>query len=203
MFKLPELGYSYDALEPFIDARTMEIHYSKHHGTYVEKLNKALEGHENLLQKSIEDLLQNINEVPSDIRQAVINNGGGHANHSFFWEILKINNGEGPKGELLDAINEKFGSFDEFKKQFTEKAMNVFGSGWAFLMINKDKELELSRQSFQNSPLMEGNIPVMGIDVWEHAYYLKYQNRRAEYVEAFWNVISWQRVEENFQKAIS
>ena len=203
MYSLPELGYDYASLEPFIDAQTMEIHYTKHHATYVEKLNKALEGKDDLLQKSIEELLININDVPEDIRQAVINNGGGHANHTFFWEILKLNNGETPKGDLLEAINNKFGSLEEFKLKFNDKALTLFGSGWVFLVVNKDKELELTRQSFQNSPLMDGNIPVLGLDVWEHAYYLKYQNRRAEYVEAFWNVINWQKVEENFKKANS
>lgn len=203
MHSLPELGYEYASLEPFIDAQTMEIHYTKHHGTYVEKLNKALEGQEDLARKSIEDLLRDIDEVPENIRQAVINNGGGHANHSFFWEILKVNNGEGPKTELLEAINKEFGSFDEFKIKFNDKALTLFGSGWAFLIVNKDKKLELTRQSFQNSPLMDGNTPVLGLDVWEHAYYLKYQNRRAEYVDAFWSVINWEKAEENFKKALS
>lgn len=201
MFSLPELGYEYASLEPHIDARTMEIHYSKHHAAYVEKLNKALEGRDDLLKKSIEDILKNINDVPEDIRQAVINNGGGHVNHTFFWEILKVNNGEEPRGEFLETINKKFGSFDEFKAQFNDKALTIFGSGWAFLVVNKDKELELTRQSFQNSPLMDGNIPVLGIDVWEHAYYLKYQNKRPEYVEAFWNVVNWEKVSENFTYA--
>ena len=199
-FELPELPYAFDALEPYIDAATMKIHHTKHHQGYVGNLNKALEGHEDLLGKSIDDLLRNINDVPEDIRQAVINNGGGHANHSLFWEIMKKDGGGEPSGEIAEAINKKFGTFDEFKSEFSEKAGSVFGSGWAFLVINKNHELEITRQSFQNSPLMDGNTPILGLDVWEHAYYLHYQNRRPEYIEAFWNVVNWDRASELFLK---
>lgn len=200
MFKLPDLEYGYDALEPHIDAQTMEIHHTKHHATYVEKLNTALEGHSDLQNLSIEDLLGSINSVPEDIRQAVINHGGGHANHSLFWNILSKDGGD-PDGELLEAINNNFGSLEEFKKQFSEKALSVFGSGWVFLIITPEKSLKIKRQSFQNSPLMDGNTPILALDVWEHAYYLKYQNRRVEYVEAFWNIVNWSRVKELFLSA--
>lgn len=199
-FELPKLPYEYSALEPNIDARTMEIHHSKHHQGYVDKLNKALEGHPDLASKKIEELLQNINDVPEDIRQNVINNGGGHANHSLFWEIMSPGGGGAPTGDLSNEINKTFGSFDNFKKQFTEKASGVFGSGWAFLLVDKDKNLSIKRHSFQNSPLMHGNTPILGIDVWEHAYYLKYQNRRPEYIEAWWNVVNWEKVNELFLK---
>ncbi len=203
-FELPKLPYAHNALEPYIDALTMQIHHTKHHQAYVDNLNKALEGHDELLILPIEDLLKSITKVPEGKRQAVINHGGGHANHSFFWTILTAPSTNAqdlrPTGELAEAITKTFGNFDEFKTKFTEKAMAVFGSGWAFLVINKDKKLELTRQSFQNSPLMHGNTPILGIDVWEHAYYLKYQNRRNEYVEAFWNVINWQKVQEIYSK---
>jgi Fe-Mn family superoxide dismutase len=197
-FELPKLPYTYDALEPHIDALTMEIHHSKHHAGYVDKLNAALEGNPELQKKSVEDLLKNIEEVPAEIRQAVINHGGGHANHTFFWEIMSPNGGGEPKGELAEAIAETFGNFEEFKKQFTEKAMGVFGSGWAFLVINKGGKLEITRQSFQNSPLMYGNKPILGIDVWEHAYYIKHQNRRPEYITAWWNVVNWDKASQLF-----
>jgi len=197
-FELPKLPYTYDALEPHIDALTMEIHHSKHHAGYVDKLNAALEGNPELQKKSVEDLLKNIEEVPAEIRQAVINHGGGHANHTFFWEIMSPNGGGEPKGELAEAIAETFGNFEEFKKQFTEKAMGVFGSGWAFLAINKGGKLEITRQSFQNSPLMYGNKPILGIDVWEHAYYIKHQNKRPEYITAWWNVVNWDKASQLF-----
>lgn len=190
-FELPSLSFDYNALEPYIDEETMRIHYTKHHQGYVDKLNAALEGKPELQGKTIEELLGQIDSVPSGIRQAVINNGGGHANHSFFWRILSPNSGKRPEGELGEAINRTFGSFEDFKKQFSEKAMGVFGSGWAFLIVTPEKKLSLKRHSFQNSPLMGGNTPILGLDVWEHAYYLKYQNRRAEYIEAFWNVVNW------------
>lgn len=205
MYQLPKLAYLYDALEPHIDARTMEIHHTKHHQAYIDKLNLALEKYPELQKKTIEELLGDISAVPEDIRQTVINNGGGHANHSFFWTILRPSEaaGEGglaPSGELATAIDKTFGSFEEFKTKFTDKAMGVFGSGWAFL-IKTNEGLALKRHSFQNSPLMNGNIPLLGLDVWEHAYYLKYQNRRAEYVEAFWNIVSWKKVSELFLAA--
>lgn len=196
-FELPDLPYAYNALEPYIDEATMHLHHDKHHGGYVEKLNKALEGEDSLLQMSIKEILGNISKVPDKAKQNVINNGGGHANHSFFWEIMGPNTGGRPEGKLSEAINGSFGSFEDFKEKFTEKAMGVFGSGWAFLII-KDGKLALKRHSFQNSPYMHGNTPILGLDVWEHAYYLKYQNKRAEYVEAWWNVVNWAKVGENF-----
>lgn len=200
--QLPDLPYDYSALEPYIDARTMEIHHTKHHQGYVDKLNTALEGHEELQKKSVEELLREIEVVPEDIRQAIINHGGGHANHSLFWEIISPDGGGEPAGELAEAIKSTFGSFEEFRKLFTEKATTLFGSGWAFLVINKNKELELTRQSFQNSPLMDGNTPILGLDVWEHAYYLKYQNRRPEYIDAFWNIVNWEEVLRRYQKTL-
>jgi Fe-Mn family superoxide dismutase len=199
MHQLPDLPYDYDALEPHIDARTMEIHHGKHHQGYIDKLNKALESHEELAAKSIEDLLTNIDEVPEDIRQAVINNGGGHANHSLFWEVMGPDSGSAPKGELLEAINKTFGSFEDFQDEFSTKAANVFGSGWVFLIVDGSGKLSIKRHSFQNSPLMSGNTGILGLDVWEHAYYLKYQNKRAAYIEAWWNVVDWGKVNELFK----
>lgn len=199
-FELPDLPYAKDALEPYIDTQTMELHHDKHHAAYVANLNKALEGHNDLLNLDIVKLLQNIDSVPEEIRQAVINNGGGHANHSLFWRTMMQNGGGLPSGKLLEAIEKQFGTFDDFKKLFTEKAMAVFGSGWVFLVQKHDGSLELTRQSFQNSPIMNGDNPLLGLDVWEHAYYLKYQNRRAEYVEAWWNVINWQAVSSNLSQ---
>jgi Fe-Mn family superoxide dismutase len=192
------------ALEPFIDGQTMKIHHTRHHQTYVDKLNSALEKYPDLGQKDIKSLLSEIEDVPQEIRQQVINHGGGHANHSFFWEIMHPTDQKLlPTGNLLDSINNTFGSFDEFKKLFSEKAMGVFGSGWAFLILDKDNNLKLKRHSFQNSPLMYGATPILGIDVWEHAYYLKYQNRRQEYVDAWWNVVNWNKVEEIFNASFN
>lgn len=186
MFSLPELGYSYDALEPYIDAKTMQIHHDKHHATYVEKLNAALEKYQQLHSKDIEELLGDIRNVPEDIRTAVQNNGGGHHNHSLFWETMK----PGGAKEFPEVISKKFGSIDDFKYKFTEAAVSRFGSGWAWLV--KDGEgLEIYSTANQDSPLMEGKKPILGLDVWEHAYYLKYQNRRPEYIEAWWNVVNW------------
>lgn len=201
MFTLPDLPYPYDALEPYIDTATMKLHHDKHHATYVEKLNTALENHPDLQKKSIDELLGNIEDVPLDIRQAVVNHGGGHINHSFFWKIMSSKSAKAPRGELLDAINKSFKNFEEFKKAFTEKALGVFGSGWAFLILTPEKKLILKRHSFQNSPVMQKSVPILGIDVWEHAYYLKYQNRRAEYIEAWWNIIDWDYVSEIFAKS--
>jgi len=199
-FDLPNLPYDYNALEPYIDAKTMEFHHSKHHRSYVDNLNKALEKYPDFYKKPIEEILANIDSVPGDVRQAVINHGGGHVNHTFFWKIMT------PKptsltGKLLESINSTFGSIDKFKEEFTSKTMSVFGSGWAFLIMTPDKKLTLKRHSFQNSPLMHGNIPILGIDVWEHAYYLKYQNRRADYISAWWNVVNWGEASEIFSKA--
>jgi Fe-Mn family superoxide dismutase len=197
-YTLPELGYSFDALEPFIDARTMEIHYTKHHQGYVDKLNKAVSSHPEFADKSPEELLMNLNSIPEDIRTAVRNNGGGHVNHSFFWPILK--KGVSPAGEIIQEINLKWGSFDKFKEEFSNAAATLFGSGWAWLVINNGR-LEIIQTRNQDSPISQGMIPILGVDVWEHAYYLKYQNRRAEYIDAFWNVINWKKVNENFLKA--
>lgn len=193
MFTLPDLPYPKDALEPHIDTLTMEIHHDKHHAGYVANLNKLLEGHDEFGQMPITDLLANLDKVPADIRQGVTNNAGGHANHSLFWEILSPKGGGEPQGELADAIVASFGSFTEFKEQFTAKAATLFGSGWVFLQHEGDK-LSIKRHSFQNSPLMHGIKPLLGLDVWEHAYYLKYQNRRAEYIDAWWNIVNWPQV---------
>ena len=195
---LPELSYGYDALEPFIDARTMEIHHTKHHQTYVDKLNAALDGHDGLQRLSVEQLVRNLNEVPETIRTAVRNHGGGHANHSFFWPLLK--QGVAPGGPAMDAIVKRFGSQEKFKEDFSNAAALLFGSGWAWLVVDRG-ELEIATTPNQDSPLSQGRIPIIGLDVWEHAYYLKYQNRRPDYIAAFFNVINWDRVNENYAAA--
>ncbi len=200
-FTLPELPYRLDALEPHIDARTMEIHHGKHHGTYVARLNSALEGKGPLASRSIEDLLRNLDAVPVEIRTAVRNNGGGHYNHSLFWRILAPGGGR-PSGDLAGAINAAFGSFEAFKSQFSDAAANRFGSGWAWLSLDKSRKLVVTSTANQDSPLMEGMTPILGLDVWEHAYYLKYQNRRPEYIAAFWNIVNWAEVEQNYKKAL-
>lgn len=197
-FSLPALPYPPDALEPHIDKMTMEIHHGKHHGAYVNNLNKALESAPDLAGKSIEELLaNNLAIVPENIRTAVRNNGGGHANHSMFWTIMAPKSGGKPTGELSDAISATFGSFDSFKEKFNAAAMSRFGSGWAWLVKDGNK-VDILSTANQDSPIMEGKFPVMGLDVWEHAYYLKYQNRRAEYVEAWWNVLNWKEIEKRF-----
>ncbi|GAB4170374.1 MAG: superoxide dismutase [Calditrichia bacterium] len=196
-FTLPELPYSYDALEPYIDARTMEIHHSKHHGGYVSKTNAALEKYPELQTKSIEELLKDLNSIPDDIRTAIRNNGGGHYNHSLFWTLMGPNAGGNPVGELSDAINSTFGSFDNFKESFSNAAATRFGSGWAWLVLNKGK-LEVLSTANQDNPVSEGKIPVLGLDVWEHAYYLKYQNKRPEYITNWWNVVNWEAVNSRF-----
>ena len=197
-FTLPPLPYPADALEPYIDRMTMEIHHGKHHGTYVQNLNKALESAPQLAGKSVEELLaNNCAVVPENIRTAVRNNGGGHVNHSMFWQIMAPKAGGQPGGNLAQAINGAFGSFDQFKEKFNAAAMGRFGSGWAWLVKNGDK-LDIISTANQDSPLMEGRQPVFGLDVWEHAYYLKYQNRRAEYVQAWWNVVNWPEIEKRF-----
>ena len=198
--ELPALPYAFDALEPHIDARTMEIHHGKHHAAYVNNLNKALEGHPDLQQKSIGELLSNLGAVPDGIRTAVRNNGGGHLNHSLFWNVMKKGGGGEPKGELADAIAKSFGSFDEFKQKFSAAGATRFGSGWAWLYVAEGK-LDVASSANQDSPLMDGGKLVLGLDVWEHAYYLKYQNRRPDYIQAWWNVVDWDRVAENFSKA--
>jgi Fe-Mn family superoxide dismutase len=200
-FELPKLPYSYDALEPHIDARTMEIHHTKHHQTYITNVNNAIAGKAGLEGKTVEQLIANLNEVPEDIRTVVRNNGGGHANHSFFWKIMGPGMGGTPGGELASAINTTFGSFDSFKEQFQKAAVGRFGSGWAWLIIDGGK-LAITSTPNQDSPIMEGKRPVLGLDVWEHAYYLKYQNRRPDYIGAFWNVVDWTAVAKNFKSAM-
>ncbi|MDP2600411.1 MAG: superoxide dismutase [Deltaproteobacteria bacterium] len=204
MYHLPELTYDYDALEPYIDAKTMEIHYTKHHQAYIDKLNKAFEKYPDLdlANKPIEDLLRNIESVPENIRTSVRNNGGGHANHSFFWTILGKKS-ELHAGPLADAISRCSGSMDEFKKEFATAATDQFGSGVAWLVLKRDHSLEVLTTSNQDSPLLTDKVPILGLDVWEHAYYLKYQNRRPEYIMAFWNVIHWPTVEKRFLEAIN
>ena len=199
-YTLPDLPYAYDALEPSIDEKTMKIHHDKHHSAYIKKVNAALEEYPELAKKSIEDLMRDIDEVPEEIRTAVQNNGGGHANHSFFWPILSPDGGGEPKEEMKKAIESKFGSFDSFKEKFAETATGRFGSGWAWLVLNNG-ELELMDTLNQDSPLMEGKTPLLGLDVWEHAYYLTYQNKRPDYVNAFWNVVNWDEVEKKYKEA--
>ncbi len=199
-FKLPDLPYAYDALEPHIDARTMEIHHTKHHQTYVDKANAALDGHP-MADRPVEEVLKNIDSLNDDIKQPVINNAGGHANHSLFWEILSPDGGGQPPGSVADAIDETFGSLDAFKEKFANAATTRFGSGWAWLVVNKNGGLEVISTANQDSPLMKNLVPVLGLDVWEHAYYLNYQNRRPDYIKAFWNVVNWSKVEENFKNA--
>ena len=198
-YELPELSYAYDALEPNIDARTMEIHHSKHHAGYVAKVNAAIEGTE-LGSKSVEDLVSDLESVPENIRGAVQNNGGGHANHSLFWSILSADGGGEPTGELADAINAAFGSLDEFNTAFANAAATRFGSGWAWLSVDGGN-LVVESTPNQDSPLMSGRTPILGLDVWEHAYYLNYQNRRPDYIAAFWNVVNWDEVARRFEAA--
>ncbi len=198
--ELPALPYAFNALEPHIDALTMEIHHDRHHGGYVNNLNKALEGHADLQAKSLNDLLAGINDVPESIRTAVRNNGGGHANHSLFWEVLSPNGGGQPTGTLADAITSTFGSFDKFKEEFTKAASTRFGSGWAWLVVDGGK-LAITSTPNQDSPIMEGKTPILGLDVWEHAYYLKYQNKRPDYIGAFWNVVNWAEVGKRYEAA--
>ena len=199
-FELSKINYAYDALEPFIDARTMEIHHTKHHQGYVNNLNAALEKHPGL-KLSLNEMLKDLTLVPEDIRTAVRNNGGGHFNHSLFWDVLKVNNGAKPEGELLKAINEAFGSFDQFRDTFDKAAATRFGSGWAWLIVNKKGKLEVVSTPNQDTPLTLGT-PILGLDVWEHAYYLNYQNRRADYIVAFFHVVNWDQVAKLYQEAI-
>ncbi|MBT2582313.1 superoxide dismutase [Planococcus sp. ISL-109] len=199
-YELPELPYAYDALEPHIDKETMNIHHTKHHNTYITNVNAALEGHDDLASKSIEELITDLNAVPENIRTAVRNNGGGHANHSLFWQLLSPNGGGNPQGAVADAINSKFGSFDEFKEKFETAGKTRFGSGWAWLVVSNG-ELEVTSTPNQDSPLSEGKTPILGVDVWEHAYYLKYQNRRPDYLAAFWNVVNWDEVSKRYEAA--
>ena len=197
---LPDLPYAYDALEPYFDTQTMQIHHTKHHQTYVDKLNAALKGQAAHQKLGADQLLAHLVEVPKDIRTAVRNHGGGHANHSFFWPLLKKD--VAGKGPAVDAIKRHFGSFDQFQADFSNAATLLFGSGWTWLVANRDG-LEIITTPNQDSPLSQGKLPILGLDVWEHAYYLKYQNRRPEYIAAFFNVINWEKVNENFEKAMA
>lgn len=200
-FELPPLPYAEDALEPHIDARTMSIHHDKHHAAYTNNLNAALEGHDDLAGKSIEKLLGNLDAVPESIRTTVRNNGGGYANHNLFWEIMGPNGGGEPSGALANAIDKAFGGFAAFKEQFSKAAATRFGSGWAWLYVDKNGGLAVGSTPNQDTPLMEGNTPILGLDVWEHAYYLNYQNRRPDYVSAWWNTVNWDAVAAKYAAA--
>jgi len=200
-YDLPSLPYGFDALEPHVDAETMRIHHGKHHATYVSNLNAALEKAPSLLEVTLEDLLRNLGSVPEEIRTAVRNNGGGHANHTLFWPLLSPSGGGEPKGDLAKAIAADLGSFTTFREAFENAAKTRFGSGWAWLALNAFGKLVVLSTPNQDSPLMDGLVPIVGLDVWEHAYYLKYQNRRADYITAFWRVVDWKRAEENFKLA--
>ena len=200
-YELPPLPYPFDALEPNIDAKTMEIHHDRHHAAYVNNLNKALESHPELGNQSVEDLMRNINQVPEDIRTAVRNNGGGHANHSFFWKIMGPNGGGEPTGAVGQAITSTFGSFQAFKDKFNAAGAGRFGSGWAWLVADHGGNLSVISSANQDSPLMDGQTPILGCDVWEHAYYLKYQNKRPDYLAAWWNTVNWDEVNKHYQQA--
>jgi Fe-Mn family superoxide dismutase len=200
-YELPPLSYPFDALEPHIDAKTMEIHHDKHHQAYITNANNALKDYPQLAAKPVEELIANLSAVPEAIRTAVRNNAGGHANHSFFWLIIGPNAGGSPKGKLADAMTSTFGSFDQFKEKFQAAGAGRFGSGWAWLVVNKAGNLEISSTPNQDSPIMEGIKPLLGVDVWEHAYYLKYQNRRPDYLKAVWNVVNWDAVAKHFEAA--
>jgi Fe-Mn family superoxide dismutase len=201
-YTLPPLPYAYEALEPYIDAETMKIHHTKHHQGYIDKMNKALEKYPELQKKPLQDLLEDVSRVPEAIRAELRNQGGGHVNHTFFWQCMSPDGGGEPQGDLAKAIEEKFGSFQKFQKQIDEAAMKRFGSGWAWLVLNDEDELEIISTANQDSPISQGYTPLLGLDVWEHAYYLKYQNRRVEYVAAWWNVINWSFVEEMYENAM-
>ncbi len=199
-FELPPLPYGYDALEPYIDAQTMQLHHDKHHAAYVNNLNAAVQNNAQFSSASVEDIVKRINEVPENVRTAIRNNGGGHANHSMFWQIMKPNGGGEPTGELASAISQAFGSFDAFKTAFNDAGTKRFGSGWSWLVLDKSGKLQVTSTANQDSPFMEGLFPVMGNDVWEHAYYLKYQNRRPEYLAAWWNVVNWDEVARRYSQ---
>ncbi|MEJ2481722.1 MAG: superoxide dismutase [Gemmatimonadota bacterium] len=201
-FELPQLGYDYDALEPYIDAKTMEIHHSKHHAGYTKKLNAALEGRDKMQKFSAEQLLWHFDSLPSDVQTAVRNNGGGYVNHKLFWNVIAPGGSDGPEGMLADRLDDAFGSLDAFKEKLTAAAGSQFGSGWGWLAVNSFGELEVFSSANQDSPLMSGYVPIMGVDVWEHAYYLKYQNRRPDYLEAFWHVVNWDNVADNLARAV-
>jgi Fe-Mn family superoxide dismutase len=199
-FEVPPLPYAYEALEPTIDSETMHLHHDKHHQAYVTNLNNALQNHPELQNKSAEDLISDLNSVPEDIRTAVRNNGGGHVNHTMFWQIMGPNGGGEPTGPIADAINQAFGSFDAFKQQFNDAGVKRFGSGWVWLCRSGDGGLHIETTANQDNPMSEGHTPILGNDVWEHAYYLKYQNRRPEYLGAWWNVVNWDEVNKRFQQ---
>ncbi|WP_243122298.1 superoxide dismutase [Clostridium thermarum] len=198
-FKLPDLPYSYDALEPYIDTQTMKLHHDGHHAAYVAKLNEAVNKYPELKTKTVEELLMNLDKLPQDIREAVRNNGGGHYNHSLFWNFMGKNKAKAPTGKLRSDIDKTFGSFEDFKKAFKEAALNRFGSGWAWLIKDKDGALKIVSTPNQDSPIMEGITPILGLDVWEHAYYLKYQNKRGDYIDAWWNVVNWDDISKNYK----
>jgi len=200
MFTLPELPYSYNALEPFIDEETMRVHHDGHHAAYVKNLNDVLAGHDEFLSMDIKYLLKSLDKVPEDIRTKVKNNAGGHFHHSFFWTILKQNGGGIPTGKLLEAINSKFGDFDKFKEKFNQSALSLFGSGWTWLVLD-GQELEIANIPNQDSPISLGHTPIFAIDLWEHAYYLKYKNKRADYINALWNTVNWEEVERRFHNS--
>ena len=200
-YSLPALPYAYDALEPNIDAKTMEIHHSKHHQTYINNINGAIAGTE-WEKLSVEDLVAKVNEVPTDLKNMVINNAGGHANHSLFWTVMSPQGGGQPTGAVAKAIDEQLGGFDTFKEAFTKAAISRFGSGWAWLSVTPEHQLIVESSANQDSPLMHGHTPILGLDVWEHAYYLKYQNRRPEYINAFYNVVDWDEVNRRYHTAL-
>jgi Fe-Mn family superoxide dismutase len=200
-FELPPLPYDYNALEPYIDTQTMQLHHDKHHQAYVTNANNALQGYDQFASMSVDDLLRNINQVPESIRTALRNNAGGHSNHTMFWNIMKPNGGGQPTGDLANAIQQTFGSFDAFKTAFNDAGTKRFGSGWAWLVLDSSGKLQVISTANQDSPLMDGLYPVMGNDVWEHAYYLKYQNRRPEYLNAWWNVVNWDEIARRYQQA--
>ena len=200
MYKLPELSYAYDALEPYIDTKTMELHYTKHHQTYIDNLNAALKDYPALQNKPLEDLLKDLNALPEAIRTAVRNNGGGHYNHSLFWEYMTAKSPGEPTGKVKEAIEKKFVSFDAFKEQFNAAAKSRFGSGWAWLSFDAKGDLVITSTANQDTPISEGMEPVLGLDVWEHAYYLKYQNRRVDYIQAWWHVVNWDKVEDEYRR---
>jgi superoxide dismutase, Fe-Mn family len=201
-YELPPLPYPFDALEPHIDAKTMEIHHDKHHQAYITNANNALKEHPDLAAKPVEELIANLSVVPESIRTVVRNNAGGHANHSFFWKIMGPNAGGDPKGKLSDAIKSTFGGFDQFREKLQAAGAGRFGSGWAWLVVNKQGKLEITSTPNQDSPIMDGLKPVLGVDVWEHAYYLKYQNRRPDYLKAWWNVVNWPAVGEHYETLV-
>jgi len=200
-YELPPLPYPSKALEPHIDAKTMEIHHDKHHQAYITNANKALEGHPDLAAKPVDELLADLNKIPESVRTVLRNNAGGHSNHTFFWKIMGPNAGGTPKGKLAEAINSTFGGVDQFKEELQKAAIGRFGSGWAWLVVNKEGKLQITSTANQDTPISDGLKPVIGVDVWEHSYYLLYQNRRPDYLKAWWNVVNWDQAEKNFEAA--